>query len=59
MPGSKTHKIEEERDYAKAIVETVREPLVVLDSKLRVITANRSFIRKQSSHCRIKAYLFM
>jgi two-component system CheB/CheR fusion protein len=31
------------RDYANAIVETVREPLVVLDSDFRVVTANRSF----------------
>jgi two-component system, chemotaxis family, CheB/CheR fusion protein len=31
------------RDYAEAIVETVREPLVVLDGELRVVTANRSF----------------
>jgi PAS domain S-box-containing protein len=31
------------RDYANAIVETVREPLVVLDSSLRVVTANHSF----------------
>ncbi len=31
------------RDYALAIVETVREPLVVLDSSFRVVTANRSF----------------
>src|SRR2546429_7568527 len=31
------------RAYAKAIVETVREPLVVLDAALRVKTANRSF----------------
>jgi len=35
----------EARDYAIAIVETVREPLVVLDSKLRIITANRSFYK--------------
>lgn len=39
------HKIEEARDYSEAIVETVREPLVVLDGKLRVITANRSFYK--------------
>lgn len=39
------HKLEEERDFAEAIVETVREPLVVLDEKLRVITANRSFYK--------------
>ena len=42
---SKIHKVEEARDYAEAIVETVREPLVVLDGKLRVITANRSFYK--------------
>jgi PAS domain S-box-containing protein len=31
------------REYAESIVETVREPLVVLDADLRVISANRSF----------------
>lgn len=31
--------------YAEAIVETVREPLVVLDAELRVLTANRSFYK--------------
>lgn len=31
------------RNYAQAIVETVREPLLVLDDHLRVITANQSF----------------
>ncbi len=30
-------------DYARAIVETVREALVVVDSEWRVLTANRSF----------------
>jgi PAS domain S-box-containing protein len=30
-------------DQARAIVETVREPLVVLDADFRVVTANRSF----------------
>lgn len=34
-----------ERDYAEAIVETVREPLVVLNAELRILTANRSFYR--------------
>lgn len=33
------------RNYAQAIVETVREPLVVLDVDLRVVSANRSFYR--------------
>lgn len=31
------------RDYAEAIVETVREPLLVLNQDLRAIAANRSF----------------
>ncbi|MGH7393278.1 MAG: PAS domain S-box protein, partial [Candidatus Rokuibacteriota bacterium] len=31
------------RDQAQAIVATVREPLVILDTDLRVVTANRSF----------------
>ena len=35
--------IKESRDYAEAIVETVRQPLIVLDGDLRVKTANRSF----------------
>jgi len=35
--------VQEAREYVKSIVETVREPLVVLDAELRVISANRSF----------------
>jgi len=30
-------------DYSEAIVETVRVPLIVLNKKLQVLTANRSF----------------
>ena len=37
--------VKESRDYARAIVETVREPLVILDKEQRVKTANRSFYR--------------
>jgi len=37
--------VEEARKYTNAIVETVREPLMVLDVDLRVISANRSFYR--------------
>ncbi|MDD1676053.1 MAG: PAS domain-containing protein [Methanomicrobiales archaeon] len=33
------------RTYAENIIATVREPLIVLDAELRVITANRSFYR--------------
>jgi two-component system, chemotaxis family, CheB/CheR fusion protein len=34
---------DEARRFAEAIVDTVREPLLVLDGKLSVLTANRSF----------------
>ncbi|MHB0979520.1 MAG: chemotaxis protein CheB [Thermoleophilia bacterium] len=33
------------RDFARAVVDTVREPLLVLDAELRVVSANRSFYR--------------
>jgi diguanylate cyclase (GGDEF)-like protein/PAS domain S-box-containing protein len=35
--------IQDAREYAENIVETVREPLVVLDSDLKILTANQSF----------------
>lgn len=35
--------LEHSRNYVRAIVETVREPLIVLDGNLQVVTANRSF----------------
>ena len=34
---------ERARQYAEAIVETVREPLMVLDGDLRILRANRAF----------------
>ncbi|MGH2602390.1 MAG: diguanylate cyclase domain-containing protein, partial [Dehalococcoidia bacterium] len=37
--------VREARDYAQAIVETVREPLIILDGELRVVTANAAFYR--------------
>ena len=33
----------EARDFAEAIVETVREPLLILDERMRVLKATRSF----------------
>jgi PAS domain S-box-containing protein len=36
-------RLEVERTYAANIVATVREPLLVLDGKLRIITASRAF----------------
>ena len=35
--------IQDAREYAENIVETVREPLVVLNSNLKILTANHSF----------------
>lgn len=37
------NEIDEMRRYAESIVETIREPLVILDDTLRVKTANRAF----------------
>jgi two-component system, chemotaxis family, CheB/CheR fusion protein len=37
--------VEAARDYANAIVETVRQPLLILDPHLRVIRANQSFYK--------------
>ena len=42
MADSKTSE-EEAREYAESIINTVREPLIVLDHDLRVISASRSF----------------
>ncbi len=38
-------KISEEaaREYAESIINTVREPLIVLDQDLRVVSVSRSF----------------
>jgi PAS domain-containing protein len=35
--------VEEAREFAQAIVDTVREPFLVLDQDLRVLAASRSF----------------
>ena len=37
--------VQQERKYAENILATLREPLLVLDGSLRVISANRSFYR--------------
>ncbi len=37
--------VQEARQFAEGIVETLREPLVVLDAELRVVSANRAFYR--------------
>jgi two-component system CheB/CheR fusion protein len=35
--------IRKAREFSEAIVNTVREPLIVLDSKLKIVSASRSF----------------
>jgi PAS domain S-box-containing protein len=49
MVGDKSSKqekrLQKALEYSDAIIATVREPLVVLDKELRIITANRSFYR--------------
>src|SRR5208282_333465 len=35
--------VQEARGYAASIIETIREPLLVLDADLKVLSANRSF----------------
>ena len=37
--------LEESRSYTVTLIESAREPILVLDSNLRVITANNSFYR--------------
>jgi len=41
--GHREMELQEARDYAEHLMETVREPLLVLTSELKVLTANRSF----------------
>ena len=35
--------MQEARDFAESIIATIREPLVVLDGELRIVSASRSF----------------
>ena len=36
-------RLQEARDFAESVIATIREPLVVLDGQLRVVSASRSF----------------
>ncbi|TFG98695.1 MAG: PAS domain-containing sensor histidine kinase [Myxococcales bacterium] len=53
------HTLDEARIYADSIVNTLRQPLLVLDAEQRIVTANRSFYRtfqvtrEQTEHCLI------
>ena len=50
----------ETRDYAVAIIQTVREPLVILDENLRISSANEAFYRvfELSAEHADQAYFF-
>lgn len=43
--GARNKELGEARDYAEGIVETVRQPLLVLTNNLRVRTANEAFYK--------------
>ena len=38
-----TQQLKEALEYSENVVSTMREPLLVLDANLRIISANRSF----------------
>ncbi|MFA5005176.1 MAG: PAS domain-containing protein [Candidatus Omnitrophota bacterium] len=40
---TKAQAIQDAREYAESIVDTVHQPLIVLDGDLRVVSASRSF----------------
>jgi two-component sensor histidine kinase len=57
-PGMPFAEVEDGRALAQAIVDTVREPLLVLDQDLRVVAASRSFyltfqVDRQETHGRL------
>jgi two-component system CheB/CheR fusion protein len=37
--------VEDARDFAESIVETVREPLIVLNAELKIVSANNTFYK--------------
>ena len=53
--------VEEIQNYAQNIVDTVREPLLILDATLRVRSANRAFYQTfhVSAEETIEIYAFM
>lgn len=44
-PAATKKPADESREYAESIINTIREPLIVLDQDLRVISASRSFYK--------------
>lgn len=51
--------LKEATDYSEAIIRTIREPLIVLDSDLRVNTANEAYYRTfDTSRDKVEGQLF-
>jgi PAS domain-containing protein len=44
----KVQQLQDALDYSENIISTIREPLIVLDADLRIITANPAFYQKFS-----------
>ena len=40
---SKKRTVTKSEEYSESIINTVREPLIILDQDLRVVTVSRSF----------------
>lgn len=49
MFGRQFTEVKDARTLAHAIVDTVREPLIVLDQNLRLFAASQSFRRGESA----------
>ena len=61
-PGRAAQPLEKRWIYAQSIVDTLREPLLVLDAAQRIISANRSFYqtfqvrREETEGCRFRKF---
>ncbi len=42
---AKTHELELSRDFAEGVIETLRDPLLILDVELNVLSANAAFYK--------------
>ena len=45
-------RLDDARVYAESIIDAVRDPMVILDAELRVVSANAAFYRDFHSHAR-------
>lgn len=45
VPGWEKSQPKKQLDFLRSVVDTVRQPMLVLDSSLRVVLASRAFCR--------------